>query len=90
MYEFKLYLVDHTAVTAEAVIRLEGILEARLGGKYVLDVISVMDDPESAERDDIWATPTIVRTNPEPPRKMIGDFTDPDKLFAALGLNGKA
>lgn len=64
--------------------RLEDILAAV--DTAFIDVVDVRDDPDTAERARIVATPTVVRDLPLPPMRIVGDLADGDLVRAAFGL----
>jgi circadian clock protein KaiB len=85
MYQLKLYLVGTTRSSAKAIEELKALLEEKFKGQYYLEVIDVLKNPQLAESDNILATPTVIKSEPEPVRRIIGDLSDSDKVL--LGLN---
>jgi len=49
-------------------------------------IIDVMEHPEIAEREHILATPTLVRHDPPPPRRLVGDLSELATVRRSLGL----
>lgn len=68
------------------VSELRRILEEKYAGHYLLEVIDILNEPEIAEEQNIFATPTLVKTEPPPPKRIIGDFSSGEKVLKALGL----
>ncbi len=68
---------------------LSALLDKEIKGKYSLEVINVLDDPQRAQEDNILATPTLVRASPLPEKRVVGDLSDKDKLLSALGLTAE-
>jgi circadian clock protein KaiB len=60
-------------VAAESVREL---LEYNFPERFDLQVIDIMTDPDALEEDDVLATPTLVRREPDPRTKIVGDFSD--------------
>jgi circadian clock protein KaiB len=56
---------------------------------YNLEVIDVYQQPELARRNQIVATPTLVKRLPRPVCRFIGDLSDLDRLFSGLGTATK-
>jgi circadian clock protein KaiB len=52
-----------------------------------VDVIDITSDPGIAERDNIVGTPTVVRNEPAPRRRVIGILDDDRRVAEALGLS---
>ena len=50
-------------------------------------IIDVLERPQLAEEDKILATPTLIRESPTPPRRIIGDLSDPEKVILSLDLS---
>ena len=59
------------------------LLDERAGSREVVDLAL---NPELGAADRILALPTLVRKLPVPIRKIIGDFTNPERLRIALNL----
>ena len=51
-----------------------------------VDVVDIIADPAAAERDNIVGTPTVVRNEPAPRRRVIGILDDDRRVAEALGL----
>jgi circadian clock protein KaiB len=80
----KLYVTGTNARTERAIGNLRHICETELEGRYALEIIDVLENPEAAERDRILATPTLIKELPLPLRRVIGDLSDKDKVILAL------
>ena len=81
-----LFVSGSAGSSVRAVASARELVE-RLGpGRAELDVIDVLEDPLRAERSRIIATPTIVRDEPPPPAKLIGEFEGVDALAAHHGI----
>ena len=55
-------------------------------GKYRVEVIDLIQNPQLAAGDQILAVPTLVRRLPEPVRKIIGDLSNTDRVLVGLDL----
>src|SRR5688572_15102385 len=88
-FKFSLYLYlatpDHPEVSEE-IGELKTILAGQFGTEYSLNIINVLNNPELAVKEGVVATPTLIRNNPPPPLRLVGDFTDKDKVLGALEL----
>jgi circadian clock protein KaiB len=49
-------------------------------------VIDLLKNPTLARGDQILAVPTLVRQLPPPVKKIIGDFTDTERVLVGLNL----
>ena len=87
-YEFRLYVTDGTGRSRQAADNLRALCEERVAGLYELEVIDVLERPDLAEEDRIFATPTAIRLVPLPQRRVIGDLSDLNLAATALDLPG--
>lgn len=83
---FRLYVAGGSANSQIAREHLEAICRERLAGRFRVEVIDVMKQPERALADGILVTPTLVRIEPSPQVRVIGNLTPRAKVEAALGL----
>ncbi len=73
-----------------AVRNITSICEIYLKDRHSLEIIDVYQQPELALSQDILAAPTLIKLEPAPVRKVIGDLSDTQKVLAALGLDVSA
>jgi len=85
-WELRLYIAGNTRRSIEAVKNIKKICEDQLAGMYNLKVIDLLQNPQLAKGDQIFATPTLVKRLPLPPRKSIGDLPDTEKVLVGLDL----
>jgi circadian clock protein KaiB len=84
-YSFQLFIADGAPGCAQAVRNLRKIC-ARLGGDACeVRVIDIHVDPRLAETERIMALPTLVKTEPGPALRVVGDLSDHERILAALG-----
>jgi circadian clock protein KaiB len=89
-WELRLYVAGQTAKSLQAFSNLKRICEEHLGGKYRIEVVDLMKNPELAKGDQIFALPTLVRKLPEPVRKIIGDLSNTERVLVGLDLRSRA
>ena len=85
-WELRLYVAGQTPKSITAFANLKKICEAHLAGKYHIEIIDLMKNPQLARGDQILAVPTLVRKLPEPLRKIIGDLSNTEKVLVGLDL----
>lgn len=85
-WELRLYVAGKTSKSAAALSNLKQLCEEHLKGKYVIEVIDLLIEPQLAEGDQIFAIPTLVKKVPEPIRKIIGDLSNQEKVLVGLNL----
>ena len=86
VWELRLYVAGQTAKSITAFANLKKLCEEHLPGKYRIEVIDLLINPQLAAGDQIVAIPTLVRTLPEPLRKIIGDLSNTEKVLVGLQL----
>jgi circadian clock protein KaiB len=85
-WELRLYIAGQTARAAAAFTNLKNICEEHMAGKYKIEIIDLLKNPQLAKGDQIIAVPTLVRKLPEPVRKIIGDLSDTHRVLVGLDL----
>ena len=86
----RLYVAGQTSKSLQAFANLKRICEEHLGGRYQIEVIDLLKNPELARGDQILALPTLVRKLPEPVRKIIGDLSNTERVLVGLDLRPRA
>jgi circadian clock protein KaiB len=88
-YVLGLYVVGQTPKSMAAISNLKKICKEHLAGRYELQVIDLLKDPQLARGDQILAIPTLVKKKPKPVRRIIGDLSHTERVLAALDLPSK-
>jgi len=86
LYELKLYVAGKTLKSETAIKNLKKYCEEHLKGKYKIEIIDLLKEPQLAEGDQIFAVPTLVKKVPEPIRKIIGDLSNEEKVLVGLNI----
>jgi circadian clock protein KaiB len=84
--QLRLYVAGQTPRSAAALANLRQVCEERVPGKYEIEVIDLLKKPQLASGDQILAVPTLVRSLPQPIRKIIGDLSNKEKLLIGLDI----
>ncbi|MEJ2902845.1 circadian clock KaiB family protein [Pedobacter panaciterrae] len=85
-WELRLYIAGKTPKSVSALSNLKKYCEEHLHGKYKIEVIDLLEKPQLAEGDQIFAVPTLVRKVPVPIRKIIGDLSNEEKVLVGLNI----
>lgn len=85
-WDLRLYIAGQTSRSAIALQNLKRICETHLKGKYRIEVIDVLKNPQLAHGDQILALPTLVRKLPAPMKKIIGDLSHEERVLIGLDL----
>jgi circadian clock protein KaiB len=85
-WQLRLYVAGQTPKSIAAFANLKKICQEYLEGKYSIEVIDLMLNPQLAQGDQILALPTLVRNLPEPMKKIIGDLSDTERVLVGLDI----
>ena len=85
-WQLFLYIAGQTPKSITALKNLKKYADEHLEGKYSIEIIDLLKNPQLAEDDQILAVPTLVRKFPEPIRKIIGDLSNEEKVLVGLNI----
>ena len=85
-WNLRLYVAGQTQKSITAFANLKKIGEEHLEGKYDIEVIDLLKNPQLAKGDQIIAIPTLVRKLPEPIKKIIGDLANTERVLVGLDI----
>ena len=85
-WELRLYVAGQTPKSLTAFANLKKICEEHLEGKYRIEVVDLLKNPQLSRGDQILAIPTLVRKLPEPIKKIIGDLSNTERVLVGLDL----
>ena len=82
----KLFVNGASPNARRAIAALEDLRRRHLRADAQVQVIDLAQDPAIAERERLLAVPALIRVNPPPIRRIIGDLTDHEQVLWALDL----
>ena len=85
-YVLRLFTSGTTPRSTLALRNLREICENNLKGRYHLEVIDIYQEPGRATESDIIAAPTLIKEQPLPSRRMVGDLSDRPKVLFNLAI----
>jgi circadian clock protein KaiB len=85
-WRLRLYIAGHTPNSTAAIANLKKICEDKLRGKYIIEVVDLLEKPQLAKGDQIIAIPTLVRRLPPPVKKIIGNLSKMESVIVGLDL----
>lgn len=85
-WNLRLYIAGETSRSVAAMSNLQKICDEHLSGKYRVEVIDLLKNPQLAAGDQIVAVPTLVRRLPPPLKKIIGDLSNSQQVIVGLDL----
>lgn len=86
IWELRLYVAGQSNKSVAAFANLKRICEEHLAGRYVIEVVDLLEHPQLAQGDQIVAIPTLVRKLPQPIRKIVGDLSNVERTLVGLQL----
>jgi len=75
-----------SANSQKAVVNVKLICDTYLTGRYSLEIIDVHQQRSLAEKEQIIALPLLIKSQPFPLKRMIGDMSDTQKVLKGLGI----
>ena len=85
-WELRLYVAGQTPKSVMALRNINRYCKEHLEGKYIIEVVDLLKNPQLAAGDQIFAIPTLVRKVPEPIKKIIGDLSNEERVLVGLNI----
>lgn len=85
-YILRLFIAGSSSISARAITNLRQICEEFLHGNYTLEIIDAHQQPELVKEEDVVALPMLIKKEPSPKRRLIGDFSEREKVLRSLGI----
>jgi circadian clock protein KaiB len=89
-YVLRLYVSGSTPRSLRAIRNIRSFCKTYLAEHYALEVIDIYLSPGAAQAGQVVAVPMLVRLQPGPIRRVIGDLSDVPRLLSALDLDPAA
>lgn len=86
-HAFTLFVAGGTDLANRALANFEWLIADRLGDNCQLTVVDILKEPRKARADRVLATPLLVRHQPLPVLRILGDLSQETKVLTQLGLN---
>jgi circadian clock protein KaiB len=83
---FRVFVAGASWRSQRVVRALHELCEAHGVSEYRVEVVDVLQDPASAERDRVLALPMVMRVVPEPHVRVVGDLSNGRLAAEVLGL----
>ncbi len=84
-----LYVAGDTQRCRNALSNLKDICKGDLNDRCRIEIIDILENPDSAKREQIVAIPTLVRQRQRETvsaKRIIGDLSNASKVLRALDL----
>jgi circadian clock protein KaiB len=89
-YQLRLYVTGTSPRSTQAIANIRSLCDEYLGGRYDLEVVDIYQQPTEAADQQIIAAPTLIQELPNPPKRLVGNLSDRDKVIVGLNLHKKA
>lgn len=85
-YRMTLFVAGDEANSRTAWANISDLCEEELKDCCDIEIVDVLEHYAAAAQNGIVVTPTLLIHEPGPQRKVIGNLSNREKLFSALGL----
>jgi circadian clock protein KaiB len=85
-YVLRLFVTGMTPRSTRAIRAVRELCERRLKDRFELEIVDVYQQPQLIQGEQVFATPTLIKYEPAPMRRIIGDMSDQHRLCNGLGL----
>lgn len=85
-WQLRLYVAGQTPKSVTAFANLKQLCEEYMPDQYRIEIVDLLQHPELAQQDQIFAIPTLVRRLPRPIRQIIGDLSNHEKVILGLDI----
>jgi circadian clock protein KaiB len=85
-WQLRLYVAGQSPKSMTAIMNLKQLCDLYLAGEYDIELVDLLDHPHRAEADQIIAIPTLVRKQPRPTCKVVGDLSDHGRVVVMLDI----
>ena len=86
-YRLRLFIAGTSPRSQRTIENLRRICSERLEGRFDLEVVDIYQQPHLAEKDQVVAAPTLLKLEPLPLRRIIGDLSDEARVLRGLDLS---
>jgi circadian clock protein KaiB len=83
-YVMRLYVTGVAPSSMRAVTNIKKICEKNFPDQYSLEIVDLYQHPELTQKEQIVASPTLVKTRPLPLCRLVGDLSDSSKVLSKL------
>ena len=85
-FVLRMFVAGMTARSQRTIANLRAICATHLRDRVDLEIVDIYQHPALAEADQIVAAPTLLKLQPLPVRRIIGDLSDVKRVLRGLGL----
>jgi circadian clock protein KaiB len=85
-YALRLYITGQTPRSRQSVENLRALCDKYIAGQFDLEVVDIYQQPAMAAAGQIIAAPTLIKSMPLPLRRLVGDFSDQNRVILGLDI----
>jgi circadian clock protein KaiB len=85
-WNLRLYVAGRSPKSRSALANLERLCNEHIPGRFRIEVVDLIANPQLARADEIIAIPTLIRKLPVPVKRLIGDLSNTEKAMIALEM----
>lgn len=85
-WSLTLYVSGASPRSAAALETVRLICDEELAGRVDLRIVDLAEEPGRVTEDQIMAVPTLVKHEPEPLRRLVGNLADIERVRIGLDL----
>lgn len=85
-FRLRLFVAGNTIRSRRAIENLRLFCVSYLPDRFTIEVVDIYQQPELTELSQIIAVPTLLRMEPLPERRIVGDLSEVDRVRRGLGL----
>lgn len=86
MWDLRLYVAGKAPKSLNAFANLKRMCDEYVPGRYKIEIVDLLKNPQLAAGDQIVAIPTLVRKLPAPIRKIVSDLSNTERALVGLQL----
>ena len=79
----RLYVAGSAPNSLQAIANVRAICEEHFAG-YDLEIVNLLDEPGRAFDDGVIVTPTLLRLEPGPTQRAVGNLSDTKQVLLTL------
>ncbi len=84
--KFRLYVAGDTPNSAQARVNLTALCRTYLMERHEIEIVDVFREPKRGLADGVFMTPTLLKIEPAPRRKIVGNLSQTTLVLQTLGL----
>ena len=85
-YALRLYITGQTPRSLRSVENLRALCDKYIPNQFDLEVVDIYQQPAMAAAGQIIAAPTLIKSMPLPLRRLVGDFSDQNRVILGLDI----